>query len=370
MNRKRILGTSAILIGLILAGRIWADPGNGATPAVPGGGNPNANSDNAATPAVPGGGNDKDKDNPPPQAHTTPSGVTTAQPGGGNPNSNSPNAATPASPSNKNSGQPAVAPNVTAHGPKQPHMVAPGSAGGPVVQPVYAGNQASESVQPAPVPPAPTYDPNSGSIINGTTTAAPVIPAFEPRPMPPRKAGPPPVLSRPMAAPCLSFHGAVLASQGRWLLLPISSSDEMLILNARTNEMITRVRVASGPVAIALSPDGSMAWVACINSAQVVGVNLSSLRAGPWIPVGSRPAALAVTPEGRNLFVANSADATVSVVNLAKSAVVAVVPVGPSPQDVLVSPDGGLVYVVNSGDASVSVLDRGSRRVVSTIRGR
>ena len=70
------------------------------------------------------------------------------------------------------------------------------------------------------------------------------------------------------------------------------------------------------------------------------------------------------------MYVANSGDATLSVVDLSREAVVAVVPVGPAPQDVLISPDGRRIFVVNSGDASVSVLDAGTRRVLSTIRGR
>ena len=59
MNKKAAFGVGALIIGLVLAGPSWDAA---ATPAIPGGGNPNAKSDNAATPAVPAGGNNKDKE--------------------------------------------------------------------------------------------------------------------------------------------------------------------------------------------------------------------------------------------------------------------------------------------------------------------
>jgi YVTN family beta-propeller protein len=345
----------------MLAGRVWAEPGNGATPAVPGGGNPHANSGNAATPAVPGGGNDKDKKDaaePAPPA-TTPSGVTPAQPGGGNPNSNSGNSATPASPANK--------PNFTSKGKFQPHIGDPAADNAPAPQPALPS--AGGSYVPAPAP-SPVYDPNAGTLFpGGATSYEPVIPAFQPRPMPPRQAGTPPVTAR-FSTPCISSRGSVLASGGRWILLPVSSRDEILVLNADTNELISRVKLSSGPVAIAVARNGKTAWVACHNASQVIGVDLSTLATGPVITVGARPSALELSPDGRNLFVANSGDGTLSIIDTNRAEVVGVIPVGPAPQDVLVSRNGHRVYVINSGDSSVTVLDPDSRRVLTTIKGR
>jgi len=377
---KKVFGlTAAILLCLACIGRAWGDPGNGATPAVPGGGNPHANSPNAATPAVPGGGNSQsdsrnaatpaspsdqgngsDKEKNAPQAHTTPSGVTTAQPGGGNPNSNSPNSATPASRSGKGSLKPASGRMQNAE---------PGTSYSPPVSypasepaPVQTGG--STSVNPA-------YDPNTGTMFpNGAVPAGPAIPPFQPRPAPVRSDGMPGTGGAPVFTPaCLSIGNTVMASHSRSLIVPVPTGDWIMVMKPPHSGGVVNIRVGAGPTAVALSPDERTAYVACLHANSVAVVDLAGLRVTSSIPVGSRPVALAVSPGGSELFVANSGEGTVSLVDL-KRGVSVRIPVGPSPQAVQVSSSGKRAFVVNTGDSSISIIDIAARKVSRVVTGR
>ena len=168
------------------------------------------------------------------------------------------------------------------------------------------------------------------------------------------------------------------------------------------------IKVVSSPRAIALSPDGTRAYVAgnggvsVINTAnnQVIttvsttagdsygiavvqtGVNThrvyvtnaanntvrvlntntltNTYTAGGSVQVGSTPRGIAVSADGTRAYVANWASNSVSVLNTTTTTPTLVgspITVGTNPFGVAVSPDGTRVYVSNNGSASVSVIN-------------
>lgn len=354
MRKSGILPVCSMAV-FVLAGMAVASSDNAATPAVPGGGNPNAKSDNAATPAVPahkdggagGGTSTKYGEGTVPQAHTTPSGVTTAQPGGGNPSSNSPNSATPARKTMGKAGKPVKA--------------VPG-------QEVFPAPSAGVGISSPPPQPA-SISPNAGSLYpNGVTQSGPDIPPYVPTTG--GGTGETGIIPAGMLTPaCLSFKNAALVGGRRFLLIPVPSGDWVSVMNVATGEVVTNLRVGLGPVAVRRAPDGKHAWVACFNANTVAEVDPFDLSVGTPVQVGSRPIALNFNPKGGDLYVANSGDGTVSIVDIKRGVTTSFIRVGGGPQEVLFSPDGKRAFVVNS-DASVSVVDTSSRRVVSTIRSR
>ncbi|MDR3661731.1 MAG: Ig-like domain-containing protein [Mycobacterium sp.] len=82
------------------------------------------------------------------------------------------------------------------------------------------------------------------------------------------------------------------------------------------------------------------------------------------IPVGSGPLDLALSPNGHQLVVSNSASNTVSVIDTATDTVTATIAVGTSPLGVAITPDGTRAYIANLGDGSAYV-PNGSVSVVS-----
>lgn len=66
------------------------------------------------------------------------------------------------------------------------------------------------------------------------------------------------------------------------------------------------------------------------------------------IPVGTIPHGIAVTPNGSFAYVANVASNAVSVIDTTNNTVTATVPVGNNPFEVAITPSGAFAYVTNS----------------------
>lgn len=121
------------------------------------------------------------------------------------------------------------------------------------------------------------------------------------------------------------------------------------------------------PIAIAVSPDGSLLYMVILQMPSTNGVvqiidTTTFAAPGPDIAAGSLPKAIALTPDGERAIVVNGGAGNVSVIETA-TRTSATISVGPSPVDVGVSPDGTRAYVLES-DNSISVIDLG-RQVVT-----
>jgi YVTN family beta-propeller protein len=85
------------------------------------------------------------------------------------------------------------------------------------------------------------------------------------------------------------------------------------------------------------------------------------------IPAGIGPAGVAVTPDGSKAYVANEFANTVSAIDSATNTVSATIPVGLNPWGVAVTPDGSKVYVANEFANTVSVIDTATNTVSATV---
>jgi len=97
------------------------------------------------------------------------------------------------------------------------------------------------------------------------------------------------------------------------------------------------------------------------------------------IPVGKLPNGVAVTPDGTHAYVTNTIDSTVSVIDTPSNTVVATIPVELGSFGVAIPPDGTrpyehddrrhqpLAYVTNNSGNTVSVIDTAGNKVVATI---
>jgi DNA-binding beta-propeller fold protein YncE len=137
-----------------------------------------------------------------------------------------------------------------------------------------------------------------------------------------------------------------------------------------------RAHVAAGcqPVRVALSPDGSTAWVTALQSNALLAFDTAELQSHPSralravVPVGSEPGGLLLVDNGRVALVNNSnrglvpgtgssTPQTVAVINTAaalahRTALVGAIPAGLFPRDISYDPATGQVLVANysSGD--------------------
>ncbi len=134
--------------------------------------------------------------------------------------------------------------------------------------------------------------------------------------------------------------------------------------------------VADDPTAIAITPDGTTAFVA--NSGDnvpvshapgaidtVTPINLLTGTAGKPITVGNNPDAIAITPDGTMAYVANSGGSTVTPINVSTEEPGTPITVGSGPSAIAITPDGSTAYVANNNDNTVTP-DRPGDRYAGT----
>ncbi|MER6618025.1 YncE family protein [Streptomyces xantholiticus] len=84
------------------------------------------------------------------------------------------------------------------------------------------------------------------------------------------------------------------------------------------------------------------------------------------INVGATPQGVAITPDGTRAYIADRAMDRVAVVDTATNTLLTTIPVGDGPQEVAVTPDGTRVYVTNLDSDDVSVIDTATNTVIDT----
>ncbi len=157
-------------------------------------------------------------------------------------------------------------------------------------------------------------------------------------PTPPARF-PGPTSSQPLA----------LSADDSLLLVANPDNNSVSLFDARTGNttLITQVTVGKEPNGVALSPDGSRAYVA--NTAGGTVSVFSIDRAQPLygvatvatITVGAEPYGVALTPTGRKLYVANARSNSVSVIDTTTNQVVRTIAnVGPEPRGVAITNSG------------------------------
>lgn len=121
-----------------------------------------------------------------------------------------------------------------------------------------------------------------------------------------------------------------------------------------------------GPVAVALSPDGAIAYVVETGSpGALLVVDLHIRRILGTVPLGNESFALAVSPDGKEIYAANFGSDTISVVDADARRVVATIPVGDGPSAVAMN--RARAYVANTAAGTVSVIDVGTRTSIGEV---
>ena len=115
--------------------------------------------------------------------------------------------------------------------------------------------------------------------------------------------------------------------------------------------------MGNSPDAIAITPDGSTAYVTNNGDGTVTPINTSTDTAGTPITVGTWPDAVAITPDGSTAYVANNGDDTVTPIDTATDTAGTPIAVGSEPIAVAITPDGSTAYVTNNGDDTVTPID-------------
>ncbi len=173
----------------------------------------------------------------------------------------------------------------------------------------------------------------------------------------------------------ISLYGwsALGASAGTHAVGTLSVVDVAQAEQKSTNTVIDRALAGCGPVRVALSPAGDVAWVTAQVSNALLAFSTAKLRSDPQhallatVPVGPDPTGLLLVNGGADVLVANSnrvtggtSSETLSVVSTQRAlagqtAVTGSIPVGAWPREL--APDGNLAILTNFTSNSISLID-------------
>jgi YVTN family beta-propeller protein len=105
-------------------------------------------------------------------------------------------------------------------------------------------------------------------------------------------------------------------------------SDDVPVIDAKTDQIITRIPVGDGPVRITMSPDRLKAYVSNGAAGTVSVLDTVMLTTTATIGVGASPQESAVTPDGGRLFLVHQSTSTVTVIDTATNLVITNVVIG------------------------------------------
>ena len=156
----------------------------------------------------------------------------------------------------------------------------------------------------------------------------------------------------------LGPQGIAITPNGSRAYVTDQNSNQVSVIDLATNaEIGSPIGVGGFPQDVAITPDGTRAYVADQGSDDVVVIDLASGTVIATIVVGSGPRAIAITPSGTRAYVANANGDSVSVIDLATNTVAPISSVGDFPFDIAITPNGALAYVVNAFDDSAAPID-------------
>jgi YVTN family beta-propeller protein len=124
-----------------------------------------------------------------------------------------------------------------------------------------------------------------------------------------------------------------------------------------------------GPEEVAISPDGSTAYVTdeLANSVSVIDLATGTVSGSP-IKVGNAPLGIAITPDGSTVYAVNDVGGSLTPIDTAtRKAGPEITLAGVNPMNVAISPDGKTAYVTDLESKEVSVVDLRAGKEVGSI---
>ena len=131
--------------------------------------------------------------------------------------------------------------------------------------------------------------------------------------------------------------------------------DTVSVMDTTSDKVIKDIKVKGWPEEVAVNPVLDEAYVACNEDDCIYVINTKVNGFGGIINVGNGPTGVAVSDDGKWLFVTNMLEGSVSVVDTATRQEKARIPIGR--ESISVAACGSKLYVSNQRDNTVSVID-------------
>jgi YVTN family beta-propeller protein len=120
-----------------------------------------------------------------------------------------------------------------------------------------------------------------------------------------------------------------------------------------TGTVETPITVGSQPVAVAISPNGSMAYVADYGSSEIVPIALATGDVGTPILLSDRPNAIAIAPNGKTAYVVSD-NGREWPITLATDHVGNPTTIPANSDAIAITPSGATAFITNVADGTIS----------------
>lgn len=181
---------------------------------------------------------------------------------------------------------------------------------------------------------------------------------------------------------CLSaIVGGTAALAAPTAYIALGSGDQVVAVDAATNQIIKSYPGIDNPHGLVATPDGEYIVAGSMLETPAPGAlqdapnsKLFLIHTGHGhvmltIPVSGWTHHLAITPDGRYVISTHPTRGGISIVDMQTNQVNKTVETGPAPNYTVVTRDGKHAYVTNSGNGTISEVDVPPWRVTRTLEG-
>jgi PQQ-dependent catabolism-associated beta-propeller protein len=158
-----------------------------------------------------------------------------------------------------------------------------------------------------------------------------------------------------------------LAAGTGYVFVSHERSNNVVVLDPRSFEVVATIATAGQPRDMAFSPNHTLLYVACGEDDVVEVIDLATFRIVDTIPTGRTPELIAVNPGGTMLYVANEDEGTVRGIEVVSKRIRAEITTGPEPEGLAISRDGRFLYIASEIADMVHVVDLSIGRIVESI---
>lgn len=161
-----------------------------------------------------------------------------------------------------------------------------------------------------------------------------------------------------IVVPIGGTNGIAISPDGKTVYAVITTPDGFLVpIDVRSLFPGASIPVGNGPEGVAITPDGTKAYVCNTEDGTVTPIDLTTQTPGDPIDLAtSTPSLIAITPDGAKAYVTN-ADGHLSVIDTGTDTVSATISVSSSLYGIAITPDGKTVYVSNNETTVVFPVD-------------
>jgi YVTN family beta-propeller protein len=178
-------------------------------------------------------------------------------------------------------------------------------------------------------------------------------------------------LTHSLRVPCRGVDHMDFAANGRYLIASCEFSSEMIKVDVEDESLIGTLKLPGHamPQDVRTAPDGSVFFVADMETNGVFVIDGENFRILGFIPTGKGTHGLYFSRDSRYLYASNRGEGTISVidVHLRQVAKKWELPGGGSPDMGGVSPDGRVLWLSGRYNSEVYAIDTGDGRLLARI---